>query len=380
MNKIHLLIALSVLTLTEGHAVILFDDPDANTTAPEGSPAESGWHYQGDWGGNLGTPISPHFFISAGHFGVPGPLSYGGSIYPLIGVFTHPGSDLLICKVDGTFPDFAPLYSKRDETGGHLVVIGRGTLRGSEVSLDGSPRGWKWGGGGPKRWGENDIADIVLYGGHDLLYATFDQHVAPNDHPNEAHLSAGDSGGAVFLNDGGTWKVAGINFAVDDLYTAPSEQTRFNAAIFDARGFYTPDPDNPSMFIQIDGPNPVPTGFYASRISSELAWIASVVSDPQVGWEGNYLTLTYWRLTVPSTDVVYEVDQSSDLGSWGPATTQDEVVSSAGDFEQIKAKIDPGMADHLFVKLKVTRPAIGATNARPKAAEGRARLVPLLNH
>jgi hypothetical protein len=100
----------------------------------------------------------------------------------------------------------------------------------------------------------------------------------------------------------------------------------------------------------------MPTGFYASRISSELAWIASVVSDPQVGWEGNYLTLTYWRLTVPSTDVVYEVDQSSDLGSWGPATTQNEVVSSAGDFEQIKAKIDPGMADHLFVRLKVTRP------------------------
>src|SRR4051794_13603242 len=62
--------------VTQGNAVILLDDPDANTTAPTGSIAEIGWHYQGDWGGFLGPPISPHFFISPGHFGLPGPLSY----------------------------------------------------------------------------------------------------------------------------------------------------------------------------------------------------------------------------------------------------------------------------------------------------------------
>ena len=50
---------------------------------------------------------------------------------------------------------------------------------------------------------------------------------------------------------------------------------------------------------------PVPTGFYASRISSELAWICSVIANPQVGYEDNKLTLTYWRLMAPSDEIVY---------------------------------------------------------------------------
>ena len=113
-----------------------------------------------------------------------------------------------------------------DEIGQHLVVIGRGTRRGSEIILDGTLRGWDWGDSdGARRWGENDVADIVPYHGHDLIYATFDQHVQPNDRPNESHLSVGDSGGAVFLNDNGVWKLAGINYAVDDLYTAPDPDT-----------------------------------------------------------------------------------------------------------------------------------------------------------
>jgi hypothetical protein len=38
------------------------------------------------------------------------------------------------------------------------------------------------------------------------------------------------------------------------------------------------------------------------------------------------------------------------------ATTQDEVIATAGDLQQIQATIDPGSAGHLIVRLKVTRP------------------------
>ena len=100
----------------------------------------------------------------------------------------------------------------------------------------------------------------------------------------------------------------------------------------------------------------MPSGFYASRISSELAWIGSVIADPQVGRDGNFLTLTYWRLIAASTEIQYEIVQSSDLTSWMPATTQDEVIATAGDLQQIKATIDPGTADHLLIRLRVTRP------------------------
>jgi hypothetical protein len=360
VKKFHPLIVISLFAASSVSAVILLDtdDPSVNTTAPAGALTDSGWQYEGDWGGFLGTPIAPSFFVSAGHIGLANnQLVFQGSSYPVIRSFALPGSDLLIWQVSGTFPYFAPLYTKRDEVGKHLVVIGRGTRRGTEVTLNSTLRGWNWGDGdGFRRWGENDVAQIVPYSGHDLLYATFDQHVLPNDHPNESHLSSGDSGGAIFINDSGTWQVAGINYAVDDLYTAPSNDTRFAAAIFDARGFYTSDEKNPPTFTQINGIMSVPTGFYSSRLSSELAWICSVIADPQVGLEGNFLTLTYSRLIAPDTDIVYTVEQSSDLVSWSPANTQDETVSTVGDIAKIKAKIDIGTATYLFARLRVTRP------------------------
>jgi hypothetical protein len=367
MNRIGWLIVLLVLTaIPRTQGVILLDtgDPSVNTTAPGGSLTDSGWQYEADWGGYLGTPIAPNFFISAAHIGQPASgLIFEGNGYKLVGSFSLPGSDFLIWKVAGTFTDFAPLYTRSDEVGEHLVVVGCGTQRGTERTLDDTLRGWNWGiSDQVRRWGENDVTSIVPFGGHDLIYATFDQHVVPGDHPNEAHLSSGDSGGGIFLNDAGTWKLAGINFAVDGHYWVtppPPDQdpslTQFDAAMFDAVGFYYFD-DTTQTYVQVPGPDPSPTGFYSSRISSELAWIASVIADPQVGWENNRLTLTYWRINAPSSDIVYEVDQSSDMVSWGPALTQDDIVATAGDLQQIKSTIDSGTTDHLFVRLKVTRP------------------------
>lgn len=358
MKKVPLLVTMSIFVVATARAVILLDtgDPSVNITAPGSALANSGWQHQGQWGDFLGTPIAPQFFISAEHIGQAGGTNFvfQGSTYTIKRSFRLGGSDLLIWQVNETFPSFAPLFSKRDEVSQHLVVIGRGTERGSERMLSGTLRGWNWGSETyVQRWGENDVAQIVPYNGHDLIYATFDQHVLPNDHPNESHLSKGDSGGAVFLNDNGTWKLAGINFSVDELYTGPSAATKFLAAIFDERGYYTYDGSN---FTQIGGLDPVPTGFYASRISSELAWIGSVIADPQIGREGNFLTLTYSRFLLPASELTYLVQQSTDLVSWETASVVEEPVSTAGNIERIKAKVDIGTATALFLRLRVTRP------------------------
>jgi hypothetical protein len=374
------------VALSSARAVILLDtgDPAVNTSAPTGALANSGWQYEGNWLGLIGTPIAPSFFIAAGHIGgsTGNTLIYQGTSYTTVKSFSLSGSDLLIWQVNGTFPSFAPLYTNQDEIGKGLIVFGHGTQRGSEMYLNGTLRGWGWGpSDGAQRWGQNDVSSIVPYQKHDLLYATFDQHVLANDHPNECHLSRGDSSGGMFINDHGTWKLAGVIYGVDDLYTAPDANTQFTAAIFDARGYYTTD--DGTTFTQITGANPIATGFYCSRISSELGWIESVIdpnsdldgdgvpnileyalhmnpiaSDvtglPQVGREGNFVTLTYTK-PITATDVVYIVEESPDLISWMNATPQNQVVSTTANVQTIKASVDIGTAPQLFLRLRVTR-------------------------
>lgn len=134
-------------------------------------------------------------------------------------------------------------------------------------------KGWQWGAcDGVMRWGENQVDAVIPVGGSvgDLLRAAFDANAGPN----EAHLSSGDSGGAVFINDGTAWKLAGINYAVDGPYKTSPSGTPFYGAIFDVCGLYL------NTYLLPEEQLPVPSNFYATRISARLAWIQSVISQP----------------------------------------------------------------------------------------------------
>lgn len=290
--RISLLVLACFLFAAAAEGVILFrtGDPTANTTEPSGALAGSGWQYQGTFGAFLGTAIAPHYFVTAKHLGTGPPhFSYHGVNYTIVRSFADPESDLRIFEVAGTMPSYAPLYSRGDEVGKNLVVIGRGTQRGTERIVNGQLRGWNW---GPtdsvQRWGENQVASII--GGK--LYALFDQAGLPN----EAHLSAGDSGGAVFINDGGVWKLAGINSDVDHFASGPDGGGPYEAAYFDERGSYRSDGT------LVTGDTPVPSGFYLSRISSRIAWINSIIGSSGSGEPG--LANISARVTVGTGDRV----------------------------------------------------------------------------
>jgi hypothetical protein len=267
------LIVLALLAFASlARGVILYrtDDPAANTTEPTGSLAGSGWQYEGNFGNFLGTAIAPHYFMTAKHLGTgPTEFSYHGVNYAIVRSFADSGSDLRIFEVEGTLPMYAPLYTRSNEVGRHLVVIGRGTQRGPGRVVNGQLRGWEYGSGDAvQRWGENEVARIV----RGALYVLFDQAGLPQ----ESHLSAGDSGGAVFLKDGEVWKLAGINSDVDTFASGPDRGGPYSAVMFDERGSYRSDGT------LVTGTAPVPSGFYAARISSRLQWIYSVIGkvDP----------------------------------------------------------------------------------------------------
>ena len=215
-------------------AVLLFStaDPSANTTEPTGALTGSGWQYEASFGPFLATAIGPNHFITVKHIGIPSnTFIYRGATYTITQSFDDPMSDLRIFEVAETVPNYAPLYSRNDEQGQNIVIIGRGTQRGNPIYLGGILRGWEWGTSDQaQRRGENKVS--IANG--NSLYATFDRNAGPN----EADVSSGDSGVAVFINNAGVWKLAGINFAVDGPFSTTSGGAIFNAALFDARGFY----------------------------------------------------------------------------------------------------------------------------------------------
>lgn len=261
------------------------DDPAHNTTAPVGALAGSGWELQGRWGGFLGTPIAPNLFITAKHIGggVGESFSFRGTNYPVIAAYTDPQSDLRVFEVCGIFPAFAELYSGANEVGRLMMVFGRGTRRGVEVVGDAvpgtEPKGWQWGDpDGVTRWGTNVVSTVsgVIEGLGQLLAADFDA----DGGGSECHLSSGDSGGAIFIRDGATWKLAGINYAVDGPFSTTGSGTGFNAAIFDTGGLYQFNAATGNWDYQLPKPFlDTPSAFYATRISANLTWINSIISQ-----------------------------------------------------------------------------------------------------
>lgn len=287
----HFAIGMAVLlglSATPVHAILFHStgSPAYNSTAPGGSLTDSGWQYQGHWGGFLGTPIAPKYFITAAHVGgsIGDNFVYQGVSYPTTAVFDDPQTDLRIWRVCGTFPTFSPLYTNTDEVGRSLVVFGRGTQRGAPVTttplLQVKTNGWQWGPyDGVERWGENEVAQIVEGdsalgepGIGELLAATFDA----TGGPNECHLSVGDSAGGLFIKDGALWKLAGINYAVDGPYDTNATGPGFNAAIFDEGGLYKPVGTN--WVVTPDLPFAQPGSFYSTRISSRTDWINGVLA------------------------------------------------------------------------------------------------------
>ena len=279
-HRVCLILIVTATPILPLRAVILYGtgDPSANTTAPTGAFANSGWQFEGQFGGFLGTVIAPNYFITAKHIGgsVGQIFTFNGRNYTTTAVFPDPSSDLQIWQVSGTFPIQAPLYASApgSEVNLFLTVFGRGTQRGNSVFV-GSPShqgGWLWGpSDAVQRWGTNFVGSIVndpTYG--ELLRVPFNN----NGGPNEGHLSVGDSGGAVFVYDMTTnrWELAGINLAVDGPFSTSSNGANaFDAAMFDTSG----------LFVDGGGGNwvaaPNPSAFYATEVAAHRQFIESTV-------------------------------------------------------------------------------------------------------
>jgi hypothetical protein len=190
-------------------------------------------------------------------------------------------------EVSERFPRYAPLYSDTDEEGKGLVVFGRGVDRGAAVTntvtsgygpfqtTEVITNGWKWGAYNyTQRWGTNTVSATTTINGSPVLKAEW----TPDSGASEGMLADKDSGGAVFIKDGETWKLAGINYVIGPAteYSLNSDGSdAFRGSILDFRGgVYTKSGTN---WVSI--PSSTRSAFYATRISSRYSWITNNIPD-----------------------------------------------------------------------------------------------------
>ncbi len=277
-----------LLTITPpAQAVIVLGGRDASGTLngsgtnANPAPFDLG-SYEGRFGGFLGTPIASNYFVTAAHIGDQGafvfdngtstPTTYKGAT--LVGT----DNDLAIWKIPDSGPAFsywAPLYTGAISTGQDLVVLGRGTLRGSEIS----GAGWELGGTNPAAysWGSSTVSGSTGFDtlGHVISFDFVKKVDASGNllNPDQAIASTGDSGGGSFILDptDGRYKLLGVIYGVDAPRLTPTSPN-LSEVLYDARGYSI----NGGRVLGLDRADPVPLSSWVTDISSRVDYLDQV--------------------------------------------------------------------------------------------------------
>ena len=160
----------------------------------------------------------------------------------------------------------------------------------TSVTVNGQLKGWKWATQDKVRsWGTNLVAGAV--NGGTGIGSVLDFTFSKSGTANEGALSGGDSGGGVFIDVGGKWELAGINYLVDGPFSLTSSGSKFSASLFDKGGLYVQGKLTP------DTSADVPGNWYATRISSRASWIKSIIGTHGVGIRVGVVDRRYGRGT-----------------------------------------------------------------------------------
>jgi len=199
----------------------------------------------GRWVSNAScVAISPNYIITTRHqsYGVGSSVWFGGTEYRVAEIIIHPVADLRVVRLTAVggqpanLTNYVDVYTNDGgELGQTVAMGGYGMGRGANLpSGDISPStyGYSWDGSDNStlRWGQNcvDVVGTSTYAtgrvdptenyASQYIRADFDRwDAAPSEKrvPYEAAPAFYDSGGGWFINDGGTWKVAGLTLSVE---------------------------------------------------------------------------------------------------------------------------------------------------------------------
>jgi len=188
-------------------------------TVAEAAPFGLDWSHVHNYKGSSAVAVGGYWMLTAAHVAIEGgtgALSIDGGIYNQQEIVYHGSADLALVRYDKAFPGYYSLYTgnllpQDADPKLSVLMVGYGTI-GSVFPTFWTDSG---SGRGTKRWGSQEIDKTAI-----RRYKVGDAFTANNgfwmdfDLGNtvyEAGAGVGDSGGGTFYNEGGIWKLAGIN-------------------------------------------------------------------------------------------------------------------------------------------------------------------------
>jgi hypothetical protein len=235
-----LLATLALVALAVPAQALVLDSGDGqgNTTPPADDP---GYTHVGRFGTLSVIYVGYGWVLSASHVSM-GDVEIDGVVYPAVPgsrvVFDHDPThkaDIEAFQIDPAPEHLSvlPIRSSEAPLGTPAIVIARGFDRGAPITWRGID-GYEWAVTTGKRWGTNLIGGVIQSGnpptnranvsiGSQIttaLVTDFTKNAVGSDH--EVQAAIGDSGGALFIKEGGIWELAGILFAIDIFPGQPS--------------------------------------------------------------------------------------------------------------------------------------------------------------
>lgn len=274
---------------TPALAIIIIGSSAGNTSAPSDPGLATRWGQVGNFSDFLGTPVAAQFFVTAKHLGnlTGQAITFpDATSYTTTAAFFDATSDLAIYQIGGTFPNdkIVPMYAGSFAANQAMTIFGRGRLRtdteviGQRFPNGTEAKGWTWGGfTGNRSWGTNTLDSLTTLPGAGTQLA-WDFDVGGS--ANEGILATNDSGGPVFMQEGGVWKLAGINYAIGpkDVRETQSGPT-LEAAVYDYGGLYLDVGGTWTLQSAAGGDKPAIS--YSSSVPANSTWVQSVITVPE---------------------------------------------------------------------------------------------------